>query len=106
MCKRDKCDQVLHTIHTDGCGPMPCVGLMGERYFTTFIDERFHQQRIYSSSCASDTQDAQDAQDVNSHSGCEVDPTPRPEDSLKVPLRPDNVLKGTLRPVRPDAFRR
>ena len=65
-----------------------------------------HQQKIYSSSCASDAQDAQDAQDVNSHSGCDVDRTPRPEDSLNVPLRPDNVLKRTLRPVHPDAFRR
>ena len=62
-----------------------------------------YQQKIYSSSCASD---AQDAQDVNSHSGCDVEPTPCPEDSLNVPLRPDNVLKRTLRPVRPDAFRR
>jgi len=72
------------------------------------IDWRFrnHQPKIYSSSCASDAQDLQDAQDVNSHSGCDVDPTPRPEDSLNVPLRPDNVLKRTLRPVRPDAFRR
>ena len=65
-----------------------------------------HQQKVYCSSCASDEQDAQDAQDVNSHSGCDVDPTPRPEDSLNVPLRPDKVLKRTLRPVRPDAFRR
>jgi len=64
-----------------------------------------HQQKIYSSSCASDPQDAQDAQNVNSHSGCDIDPTPRPEDSLNVPLRPDNILKRTLRPVRPDAFR-
>jgi len=38
--KRDKCDEILHTIHTDVCRPMPCVGLMGERYFTTFINER------------------------------------------------------------------
>ena len=63
-----------------------------------------HQERIYSSSCASDAQDTQDAQDVNSHSGCDVDPTLRPEDSLNVPLPPDNVLKRTLRPVHPDAF--
>jgi len=65
-----------------------------------------HQQKVYSSSCASDAQDAQDGQDVNSHSGYDVDLTPRPEDWLKVPLRPDNVLKRTLRPVRPDVFRR
>ena len=67
-----------------------------------------HQQNIYSSSCASDeqdAQDAQDAQDVNSHSGCDVDPTLRPEDWLNVPLRPDKVRKRTLRPVHPDAFR-
>jgi len=65
-----------------------------------------HQQKVYSSSWASDAHDAQDAQDVNSHSECDVDPTPRAEDSLNVPLRPDNVLKRTLRPVRHDAFRR
>jgi len=71
-----------------------------------------HQQKVYSSCCASDAQDAQDAQDtqdaqdVNSHSGCDVDLTARAEDSLNVPLRPDKVLKRTLRPVRPDAFRR
>jgi len=73
--------------------------------FQTMMNE-IHQQKVYSSSCVSDAQDAQDAQDVNSHSGCDVDPTPRPEDSLNVPLHPDNVLKRTLRPVRPDAFRR
>ena len=64
-----------------------------------------HEQKVYSSSYASDAQDAQDTQDVNSHSGCDVDPTPCPEDSLNVPLPPDNVMKRTLRPVRPDAFR-
>jgi len=37
---------------------------------------RRRQQKIYSSSCASDAEDAQDAQDVNSHSGRNVDPTP------------------------------
>jgi len=38
--ERPKCQEVLHTIHTDICGPMAVEGLMGERYFGTFIDER------------------------------------------------------------------
>ena len=38
--KREKFDEILETIHRDICGPMPCVGLMGEKYYTTFIDER------------------------------------------------------------------
>jgi len=38
--ERAKCEEVLHTIHSDICGPMATEGCMGERYFTTFIDER------------------------------------------------------------------
>jgi len=78
----------------------------------TYIDqhqnlgEEGYQQKIYFSSCVSDVQDAQDGQDVNSHSGWDVDVTSRPEDSLNIPLRPDNLLKCKLRPVRADAFRR
>ena len=37
--ERKKCDEVLHTIHSDICGPMAVEGIMGERYFATFIDE-------------------------------------------------------------------
>jgi len=62
-----------------------------------------HQQKIYSSSSALD---AQDTQDVNSDSGCDIDATAHPEDSLHVPLRLDNVLKRTLRPVGPEVFLR
>jgi len=65
-----------------------------------------HQQKIYSSSCASAAEDGWDTQDVNSHSGCDDDPTTRPEDSRNVPLRPDKVRKRALRPVSPDTFRR
>ena len=38
--ERAKCEEVLHTIHSDICGPMAAEGCMGERYFATFIDER------------------------------------------------------------------
>jgi len=38
--ERVKCEEVLDTIHSDICGPMAVEGLMGERYFATFIDER------------------------------------------------------------------
>lgn len=38
--ERKKCEEILDTIHTDICGPMAVEGLMGERYFATFIDER------------------------------------------------------------------
>jgi len=34
-----KTEQILDRIHSDRCGPMATVGLMGERYFATFIDE-------------------------------------------------------------------
>jgi len=37
--ERSKSKQILDRIHSDVCGPMATVGLMGERYFTTFIDE-------------------------------------------------------------------
>ena len=37
--ERKKCEEVLHTIHSDICGPMAVAGMMGERYFATFIDE-------------------------------------------------------------------
>ena len=37
--ERMRCEEILHTIHTDICSPMPVEGLMGERYFVTFIDE-------------------------------------------------------------------
>jgi len=42
--KRGKSEELLDTIHSDVCGPMALAGLMGERYFTTFIDE--HSGRI------------------------------------------------------------
>jgi len=37
--ERKRCEEILRTIHTDICGPMPIEGLMGERYFVIFIDE-------------------------------------------------------------------
>lgn len=37
--ERTKCEEVLHTIHLDICGPMAVEGMMGEQYFATFIDE-------------------------------------------------------------------
>jgi len=37
--EREMSEELLHTIHSDVCGPMAVTGLMGERYFTTFIDE-------------------------------------------------------------------
>jgi len=84
--------------------PYPGFSVLKKAYRE--ITQWQHQQKVYSSSCASGAQDTQYAQDVNSHSGCDVDPMPRPEDSLNIPLRPDNVLKRTLCPVHPDAFRR
>lgn len=39
-----KSKELLDTIHSDVCGPRALTGLMGERYFTTFIDE--HSRRI------------------------------------------------------------
>ena len=35
-----KCEKILDTIYTDICGPMAVEGLIGERYFATFIDEK------------------------------------------------------------------
>src|SRR5207253_1146292 len=37
--KRMKCEQLLHTVHSDMCGPMTVIGHMRERYFATFVDE-------------------------------------------------------------------
>jgi len=37
--ERKKSTELLNTIHSDVCGPMATTGLMGERYFATFIDE-------------------------------------------------------------------
>jgi len=37
--QRSKTEQILDRIHSDVCDPMATVGLMGERYFATFIDE-------------------------------------------------------------------
>jgi len=64
-----------------------------------------HEEKVYSTSCRSDTKEAPEVQGVNCHAGYEVDPTVCPEDSLNVPLCPNNVLKRTARPVRPEAFR-
>ena len=44
--ERNKCGEVLHTIHSDICGPMAVEGFMGERYFATFIDERSGRMAI------------------------------------------------------------
>lgn len=63
-----------------------------------------HQQNIYSKSCTPDAQNAQDAQDVNTDSGRDADPAPHLVNSPNALLRPDKVLKRTLRPWRPDAF--
>jgi len=37
--RREKCREILAIVHSDLCGPMQTVGLNGERYFVTFIDE-------------------------------------------------------------------
>jgi len=37
--ERSKSRELLHTIHSDVCGPIATTGLMGERYFATFIHE-------------------------------------------------------------------
>ena len=37
--ERKKSQELLHTIHSDVCGPLTTTGFMGEQYFTTFIDE-------------------------------------------------------------------
>lgn len=34
----------MHTVHNDVCGPIAIMGLMGEQYFMTFIDE--HSGRV------------------------------------------------------------
>jgi len=36
---REKATEILAVMHCDLCGPMETVGLNGERYFVTFIDE-------------------------------------------------------------------
>ena len=36
---RERADDILQVVHTDLCGPMQTLGLSGERYFFTFIDE-------------------------------------------------------------------
>ena len=36
---REKATEILAVVHSDLCGPMQTVGLNGERYFVTFIDE-------------------------------------------------------------------
>lgn len=36
---QERADDILQVIHTDLYGPMQTVGLSGERYFITFIDE-------------------------------------------------------------------
>jgi len=37
---REMANEVLEIVHSDLCGPMQTIGLSGERYFITFIDER------------------------------------------------------------------
>jgi len=44
--ERTKTQEILHTVHSDICGPMAVTGLMGERYFATFIDERSGRMAI------------------------------------------------------------
>ena len=36
---RETADEVLEVIHSDLCGPMQTIGLSGESYFITFMDE-------------------------------------------------------------------
>jgi len=36
---REKAIEILAVVHSDLCGPMQTVGLNGEKYFVTFIDE-------------------------------------------------------------------
>jgi len=36
---RETADEMVEAIHADICGLMQTIGLCGERYFTTFIDE-------------------------------------------------------------------
>lgn len=36
---RERATEILQVVHSDLCGPMQTVGLSGERYFITFIDE-------------------------------------------------------------------
>jgi len=37
---REMVNEILEIVHSDICGPMQTIGLRGERYFITFIDER------------------------------------------------------------------
>jgi len=36
---REKADQILQAVHSDLCCPMQTLGISGERYFITFVDE-------------------------------------------------------------------
>ena len=36
---REKAEEILEVVDSDLCGPMQTIGLSGERYFITFIDE-------------------------------------------------------------------
>ena len=36
---RERTEEILAVVHSDLCGPMQTVGLSGEKYFITFIDE-------------------------------------------------------------------
>ena len=36
---RERASEILHTVHTDICGPIQTPTLNGERYFITFTDE-------------------------------------------------------------------
>ena len=36
---QNKVEQILEVVHSDLCGPMQTVGLTGERYFITFINQ-------------------------------------------------------------------
>ena len=44
--ERRKTEDILDRIHSDICGPMATVGIMGERYFVTFIDENSGRMAI------------------------------------------------------------
>ncbi|KAG6465891.1 hypothetical protein O3G_MSEX015473 [Manduca sexta] len=39
--------QVLGLVHTDVCGPMPCVSFSGAKYFLTFIDDFTRKTFVY-----------------------------------------------------------
>jgi len=36
---REKADQIVQAVHSDLCCPMQTIGISGERYFITFVDE-------------------------------------------------------------------